>query len=112
RCDPPQRYAGQPRPRVASADREDGGGDPFRSGRFAGRDRAGHRRMDEAVVVTGPVASYSWLGDLGVLDSGTLQGESAIVPGFALLSLTRATQEALKLRYLMPRPRRFRSEPV
>src|SRR5215510_10069595 len=66
--------------------------------------------MDEAVVLTGPVASYSWLGDLGVVDSGTLQGESAIVPGFALLSLTRATQEALKLRCLMPRPRRFRSE--
>src|SRR5215813_4940702 len=32
----------QSRPRVASADREDGGGDPFRSGRFAGPDRAGH----------------------------------------------------------------------
>src|SRR5262249_40825908 len=40
----------QPRPRVASADREDGGGDPFRSGRFAGRDRAGHRRLDVEVI--------------------------------------------------------------
>ena len=38
--------AGQPHPQVASADRGEGGGDPFRSGRFAGRDRAGHRRLD------------------------------------------------------------------
>src|SRR4029453_14674183 len=61
---------------VASADREDGGGDPFRSGRFAGRDRAGHRRLDGDVGLTGAmhghdgVASYSWLGDLGVACAG------------------------------------------
>ena len=41
--------AGQPRPRMASADREDDHGYPFRSGRFAGRDRAGHRRLDGGV---------------------------------------------------------------
>src|SRR5262249_19219501 len=37
-------------PRVASADRGDGRGAPFRPGRFAGRDRAGHRRLDVEVV--------------------------------------------------------------
>ena len=40
-----KRFAGQPRPRVASADREDGEGGPFCSGRFAGRDRPSHRRL-------------------------------------------------------------------
>src|SRR5262245_7692073 len=38
---------------MASADREDGGGDPFRSGRFSGRDRARHRRLDGHVALTG-----------------------------------------------------------
>ena len=42
----------QPRPRVASAHREDGGGDPFRSGRFAGRNRKGRRRLDGKVGLT------------------------------------------------------------
>ena len=55
--DPRQRYAGQPRPRVASADREDGRGDPFRPRRFAGRDRADHRRLDGGVGLTGAMSS-------------------------------------------------------
>jgi pimeloyl-ACP methyl ester carboxylesterase len=37
------------RPRVASADRGDGRGGPLPPGRFAGRDRAGHRRLDGGV---------------------------------------------------------------
>jgi hypothetical protein len=37
--------------RVASAHREDGGKDPFRSGRFAGRDRAGDCRLDVEVSI-------------------------------------------------------------
>jgi len=37
---------------VASADREAGGRDPFRPGRFAGRDRAGRRRLDGDVGLT------------------------------------------------------------
>jgi hypothetical protein len=41
-------------PFVASADRGYGRGDPFRPGRFAGRDRARHRRVDG-----GPDASQS-----------------------------------------------------
>ena len=41
------------RPQVASADRGDGRGGPFRPGRFAGRDRAGHRRLDGDVGLTG-----------------------------------------------------------
>ena len=53
RCDPRQRYAGRPRPQVAGADRGDGPGDPFRAGRFAGRDRTGHRRLDGGVGLTG-----------------------------------------------------------
>ena len=44
---------GQPRPRVASADREHGGGGPFRSGRFVGRNRKGHCRLDGNVTLTG-----------------------------------------------------------
>ena len=51
RCDPRQRCAGRLRPRVAGADRGDGRGGPFRPGRFAGRDRAGHRRLDGDVGV-------------------------------------------------------------
>src|SRR5262249_37565394 len=69
RCDPHRRYAGQPRPRVASANREDGVGYSFRSGRFPGRDRAGCRRMDGDVGLTATrghdgVAPYRWLGGL------------------------------------------------
>src|SRR5262245_50090091 len=57
---------------MASTDRGDGPGDPFHPRRFAGRDRAGHRRLDGDVGLTGAmqghdgVTSYSWLGDLGV----------------------------------------------
>src|SRR5262245_10837247 len=35
---------------MAGADRKDGGRDPFRSGRFARRDRAEHRQLDVEVV--------------------------------------------------------------
>src|SRR5215813_3913260 len=38
------------RPRVAGADGEDGSGDRFRSGRLAGRDRAGYRRLDGGII--------------------------------------------------------------
>ena len=40
------------RPQVASADRGDGRGYPFRPGRFARRDRTGHRRLDGDVGLT------------------------------------------------------------
>ena len=58
--------------RLPAHDRGDGRGGPLPPGRFAGRDRAGHRRLDGGVGLTGAmqghdgVASYSWLGDLGV----------------------------------------------
>src|SRR5262249_33548746 len=39
-------------PQVASADRGEGRGAPLRPGRFAGRDRAGHRRLDGDVGLT------------------------------------------------------------
>jgi hypothetical protein len=58
-------------------------------GRFAGRNRAGHRRLDEGWA-DGAMQGHEsrerrtvWLGDIGVgVDRGTLQGESesAIVP--------------------------------
>ena len=41
-----QRSAAEPCPRVAGIDREDGGGCSLHSGRFAGRNREGHRRLD------------------------------------------------------------------
>ena len=40
---------------LAGADRSDGQRGPFRPGRFAGRDRAGHRQLDEDVGLTGPM---------------------------------------------------------
>src|SRR5262249_43484157 len=40
------------RPRLAGADRGEGRGAPLRPGRFAGRDRAGHRRLDGHVALT------------------------------------------------------------
>src|SRR5262249_20598273 len=46
RCDPRQRGGSRLHPQVASADRDEGRGAPLRPGRFAGRDRAGHRQLD------------------------------------------------------------------
>ena len=65
RCDPRQRRGSRLHPQVACADRGEGRGAPLRPGRFAGRDRAGHRRLDGGVGLTGAmqghdaVASYS-----------------------------------------------------
>jgi haloalkane dehalogenase len=53
RCTPWRRCESRDRPGVASADRGHGRGDPFRPRRFAGRDRAGHRRLDAGVWLTG-----------------------------------------------------------
>ena len=52
----------RPRPQVARADREDGRGDPFRPGRFAGRDRSGHRRLDGSVGLTAAIFPWSCPG--------------------------------------------------
>src|SRR5262249_27841114 len=50
RCDPHQRRGSRLHPQVASADRGEGRGAPLCPGRFAGRDRAGHRRLDGEVI--------------------------------------------------------------
>src|SRR5215472_14677670 len=39
---------------MASSDREKGGRDPFRPGRFTGRNRKGHRRLDGNVLLMEP----------------------------------------------------------
>jgi pimeloyl-ACP methyl ester carboxylesterase len=51
--DPRQRRGSQRRPQVPSADRGDGRGDPLRPGGLAGRNRAGHSRLDGDVGLTG-----------------------------------------------------------
>src|SRR5262249_35406672 len=53
RWDPRRRRESRLRPRFASADRGDGRGGPLPPGRFAGRDRAGHRRLDGGVGLRG-----------------------------------------------------------
>jgi pimeloyl-ACP methyl ester carboxylesterase len=52
RCAPRGRRKSRHRPRVASADRGDGRGGPFRPGGFTGRDRAGCRQLDGGVRLT------------------------------------------------------------
>jgi hypothetical protein len=49
----PRRCESRLRPRMASADRGNGRGAPLRPGRFAGRDRAGDRRLDGGVGLMG-----------------------------------------------------------
>jgi hypothetical protein len=66
---------------VASADREDGGGDPFRSGRFPRRDRAGCRRMDGDVGLTGAMQGLG-SARLGIGISTSLMNAIGALPPF------------------------------
>jgi haloalkane dehalogenase len=50
--DPRRRQGSRTSPKLSGADRSDSQGDPFRPGRFAGRNRAGHCRLDEDVELT------------------------------------------------------------
>ena len=59
RCAPWRRCESGHRPLVASADRGDGQRCPFRPGRFAGRDRAGYRRLDGNVRLRRPCSDTS-----------------------------------------------------
>src|SRR6476620_5691179 len=62
---------------MASADREDSGGNPFRPGRFTGRDRASHRRLDVEVVERTHEAKESGLRQRTAAPS--LRGRSAVM---------------------------------
>jgi pimeloyl-ACP methyl ester carboxylesterase len=66
RWDPRPRRGSRLGPQLPSADRGDGRGGPFRPGRFAGRDRAGRRRLDGDVGLTGAMQGHEGVASVQI----------------------------------------------